>query len=264
MEPTYPGVVGHYVNLGDFYDKKGLREQKEVLIRLHHGYKGCYESAYRCIHAAQQVQSHGESMLLTEAVGAKLAKRAAGILSREVKKKSAERGRIQRRFLGGLSCQGELCCYETAQNICGRIYELQDVWGLAAEMLSVLQEGVLAAGYAVISCLAPETPEKIAHLLIPELSLGFVTTKPARPLKAPPYRRIRMRSMADEQLLKQHKGKLRFLRRVAEELRQEGIAQLRHGKEIHDEMEAVYRPFVNFKGADKLTRGLIEEIRQLL
>ena len=265
MEPTYPGAVSHYVNLGSFYDKEGLSEQKEALIRLDCAYKACYQNAYQCLYAAQQVRRSGEEKgFLTDEAQEKIAKRAQGILSREVKRRGTMRGKIQRRFLGGITCQGVLCCYETAEHICQRIYELQDVCGLAAEMLSALQEGAVAAGYDVISCLSPEAPEEIAHLLIPELSLAFVTTEAGKPLEKRPYRRIRMASMAEPQMMKAQKGKLKFSHRVAEALREEGIAELRRGKEIHDEIEAIYQPFVNFKGADKLTRGLIEEIRQLL
>ncbi len=53
------------------------------------GYKACYQRAYRCLTAAAQIGEDLRSLLLTPALEAKMAKRARGILSREVKKGTA-------------------------------------------------------------------------------------------------------------------------------------------------------------------------------
>lgn len=54
------------------------------------GYKACYQRAYRCLTAAAQIGEDLRSLLLTPALEAKMAKRARGILSREVKKGDGE------------------------------------------------------------------------------------------------------------------------------------------------------------------------------
>lgn len=56
------------------------------------GYKACYQRAYRCLTAAAQIGEDLRSLLLTPALEAKMAKRARGILSREVKKGDGEAG----------------------------------------------------------------------------------------------------------------------------------------------------------------------------
>jgi hypothetical protein len=200
---------------------------------------------------------------VTPSTQEKAAKRANGILSREVKRKRGKRGKETKRFLGAITCQGVLCLYETIQSQCKRIYELQECCGIAHYVLQELKEGILAAGYDIVSFPSPEDPERLAHLMVPELSLAFVTTMPNQPMEKRPYRRIRMESMAEKELLKTNRAKLRFAYRIANELDEDGIQELKGAKAFHDEMEAIYHPFVNFAGVNKVTKSLIEEIEQL-
>ena len=99
--------------------------------------------------------------------------------------------------------------------------------------------------------------------MVPELSLAFVTTWSHESLEKRPYRRIRMETMADKESLKENRSKLRFANRIAGELMDDGIRELQKAKAIHDEMEETYRPFVDFAGADRITKALIEEISSL-
>ena len=152
MEPKYPGLVERYVNLGDCYDRAGLQPLRQELMGCMKGYKACYQRVYRCLTAAAQIGEDLRSLLLTPALEAKMAKRARGILSREVKKGDGEAGRAVQRFLGGVTWKGVLCQFETVDALCKRVYELADTYGLAHSMLTHLAAGALAAGHDVIVC----------------------------------------------------------------------------------------------------------------
>lgn len=174
MEPKYPGLVERYVNLGDCYDRAGLQPLRQELMGCMKGYKACYQRVYRCLTAAAQIGEDLRSLLLTPALEAKMAKRARGILSREVKKGDGEAGRAVQRFLGGVTWKGVLCQFETVDALCKRVYELADTYGLAHSMLTHLAAGALAAGHDVIVCPSPLFPDRMEHLLIPSLSLSLI------------------------------------------------------------------------------------------
>ncbi len=262
-DPTYPGALGHYVSLGDFYDRKGLRAFGDELVELNQRYRASYARAYQCLRAAKEVRQNGEEPFWTAGAAAKIKKRVQGILSREVKRKKGQRGRVARRFLGGLTCQGHICLYGTMEAQYKRIYELQDFSGLGGQMLAELLGGIQAAGYDVIAWLSPEDPTVLEHLSVPELSLAFVTTRGSHSLEKRPFRRIRLESMAEGELLKEGRTRLRFSNRMAAELQKDGIRELQQAKELHDALEAIYHPFVDFAGVNKLTRALAEEIGKL-
>ena len=196
VEPRFPGAVECYVNLGDYYDHDALRQVKGEIISCMKGYKGCYQRAYRCLTAAAQIGEDMRSLLCTQALEEKMAKRARGILSREVRKAGSDSGRPVQRFLGGVTWKGELCQFSTADLLCKRIYELSDPYGLAHGMLTHLAHGAMAAGHDVIVCPSPMFPDRMEHLLIPSLSLGFVSSTPALPYEKRPYRRLRLDAMA--------------------------------------------------------------------
>lgn len=106
VEPKYPGAVEEYVNLGRAYQREGLQEVKGELMSCMTGYKACYQRAYRCLGAAAAIQEDLRATLTTPALEERLAKRAKGILSRELKARPALPGQVKQRFLGASHPQG--------------------------------------------------------------------------------------------------------------------------------------------------------------
>lgn len=144
IEPKYPGVVEQYVNLGVCYDREGLQAVREELQGCMRGYKEHYQRAYRCLGAAAEIREDVRDTLMTEELEAKLAKRARGILSRELKpRKTGEAGAVKQRFLGAVTHKGVLTLYGTASAQCTRIYELSDRYGLAHPLLARLLSGAV-------------------------------------------------------------------------------------------------------------------------
>ena len=262
VEPKLPGVVESYVNLGRFYDHAALAGKREEIAAATAGYQGHYKGAYRCLTAAAQLSEDSRALLLTPALEAKALKRARGILSREVKKTGREPGRAVQRFLGAVSCQGLSCRFETVNALCRRVYELQDAYGLGAGMPTALAAGCMSAGYDVILCPSPLFPDRAEHLIVPELSLGFVTSTPALPYPGKPYRRIRVDAMADAEQLRKYKSRLRFARKVQQALLEQGVESLAQAKAEHDELEKLYNPHVDFDGvnsqADEISKELLK------
>ena len=80
----------------------------------------------------------------------------------------------------------------------------------------------------------------------------------------PVYRRVRLDTMVPPAHYKRYKARLRFTRRVAQALREEGLESLRDAKAAHDALEAVYRPHVDFAGVDALTARELERMERRL
>lgn len=261
VEPKYPGAVERYVNMGDCYDKDSLWPLRQEIMDCMKDYKGCYQRAYRCLGAAAEILEDQRSALLTDSLSQKLAKRARGILAREIPRRRAERpGQIKQRFLGAITHQGPMCLYDTVLTRCNRVYVLTDPCSLAHELLIHLLAGATAAGLDVVACPDPMAPDRLAHLLIPQAELAFVTSTSALPFPCKPYRRIRLDTAADGEVLRCSRPRLRFAKKVSAALVEEAVVSLSQAKAMHDKLEAVYNPHVDFDLVESISQDIRSEI----
>jgi len=259
VEPKYPGVVERYVNLGDCYDTAALSPLRGEIMGCMTGYKNCYQRVYRCLDAAAQIASDMRATLLTPALEEKMQKRASGILSREVRRQKGHApGRVTQRFLSAVTHKGEMTLFETAQAQCSRIYELSDSYGLSHTMLTYLLASITAAGYDVVACPSPVAPERLEHLIVPQLGLAFLSS--SAPVPGHPYRRIRLDAMVGPELLRRSRPRLRFSKKIAASLMDEAVSSLSQAKQMHDALEALYNPHVDFDRVDAMAREIIGQI----
>lgn len=263
VEPKYPGAVEHYVDLGTCYDKTALWKVRQDIMHCMTGYKGCYARAYRCLGAAAEIFEDQRSALLSDELSQKLSKRARGILKREFSPHSASNktGSISQRFLGAVTHCGELRLFDTALLQCNRIYELIDNYSLAHDMLVHLLAGAVARGYDIIACPDPMVPDRLAHLIVPQRSLAFLSSSSQFSLPQKPYRRIHLDAAANKDVLRRLRPQIRFSRRVSSALETEAISSLQQAKTMHDNLEAIYNPHVDFdlvgQTADMVSREIL-------
>lgn len=265
VEPRYPGLIEHYVNLERCYDPKGLSPLKGAIMERMGAYKACYKRAYHCLSAVAEIEEDQRTVLAAPALEERMVKRAKGIISREIsgKGKTAAPGTVRQRFLSGITHDGVVCWFDTADALCGRVYELADSYGLAHVMLTPMLTAAVAAGHDVIACPSPMAPDRLEHLLIPSLSLAFLTSSPAMPYGRRPARRIRLDAMADGDLLHKNKPRLRFSKKISAALLEEAVGSLRQAKTIHDELEAMYNPHVDFKQVYADGEAIAAQLMQL-
>ncbi len=264
VEPKYPGVVEEYVNLGKAYNRAGLAAIRGDIMSAMDGYKEHYQRAYRCLDAAGEIMDDVRATVLTQELEQRLAKRARGIVSREIKAgKGKPEGTVRQRFLDGVTHKGVLTLYDTAFAQCPRIYQLEDSFGLAHTMLSVLLSAGVQAGLDAVACPDPMFPERLRHLLLPQLGLGFVSTAPAQPCPSAPYRRLRLDAMADSDLMRRSRPRLRFSKKVSAALVEEAVSSLAQAKALHDDLEALYNPYVDFHLVEETADAIARDILSL-
>ena len=117
-----------------------------------------------------------------------------------------------------------------------------------------------ASGQDVIACPSPMDPERLEHLFIPALSLAFVTSSPTLPYPGKAYRPIRLDALLQSEPLRQLRPRLRFSGKMADVLLKEGIHCLEEAKALHDQLEAIYNPNVDFNRVDTIAAALISRL----
>ncbi|MCL2843209.1 MAG: hypothetical protein FWE28_07050 [Oscillospiraceae bacterium] len=262
IEPAYMAVFEQYLNLGRFYNAAALRPSKENVMNLVRTYKTLYSRAYDCIAAADNVMVEATDLVVDTSVIAAIKKRTRGIISREIgKKRNNTPGRARRRFLTALTHRGFVARFDTVQALAERVYHLDNHLGLAHHMLEDVAEAALGAGHDVFLCPSPLRPDMLEHLIIPALSLAFVSSNNQTQYEGESYRHIRLDAMADGERLKSRKTRLRFSKKVAALLLAEAVSTLGEAKALHDRLERIYNPHVDFDGVYQLAE---EHLKQLL
>ena len=261
VEPKYPAAVDRYVDLGRFYDLPAAKAQAGEVKRHTHDYQDAYGRAYRCLKAARQVELDTVAEVSRSFDRQRAARRFSGIMARELRPRSGgQKGRVKQRFLGAVTHKGVLCLYDTAFAQCSRVYELADRDGLAHELLIHLLAGAVEGGYDAVACPDPMAPSRLAHLLVPQRGLAFVSTAGETALPRPADRRIHLDGAAEGDVLRRDRPRLRFARKVSAALMGEAVASLSQAKAMHDRLEALYNPYVDFDLVEETARQIGDEI----
>lgn len=263
VEPQCAGAVERYIDLSGNYDRAGLQPLKQDILTATAEYQGHYKRVYRCLGAAGELRRNMNELLDTESVQRRLAKRAAGIVGRELKQPGRSGGEPDQRFLSAITHRGGMTLWDTVEAQADRVYELADSYGLAHHMLAPILSAGMAAGHEAVACPNPMAPDRLAHLIFPGLSLAFVTSAPEDPWPHRAYRRLRLDAMTDGDIYRAAKPRLRFTKRVAAALLDEGIAGLAQAKAAHDRLERLYNPYVDFDAVARQADALAEEMLTL-
>jgi len=248
LEPRYTAVHERYLDLSPFYDLALVKAERGAIVRACDAYRDAYASAYRVLRAVEAVESERRGMMHAAMDFDHLRRRAEGIAARELAGKKCGGGSEASVFFCGFTCKGEITYIADAVRDYPRVYELSDSAQLAAPMLELLKERALAVGERVLvgrDALHPAAP---LHLLIPARGLAFVTGEHS----AESYRRVRLDAMAEGELSRGEKARLRLLRRLRRSLAEEAVEQLKTAKAAHDELERLYHPYVDFDAVSAL------------
>ena len=259
IEAACPGALDRYVDLSRFYDRAALRPIRKELLEVTARYKEHYRQAYRCLGAAGELRRNLREAAGSAEVRRRLEKRAAGIIGRELKKGGGDGGSA-RRFLSALTHRGAVTLWDTVSTQAERVYELSDSSGLAHHLLAPIWAAAQAGGHRAVACADPMFPDRLAHLILPDLSLAFVTSTAEQPWPHRAYRHLRLDAMADGEALREQRPRLRFTRKVAAALEEEGVGCLAQAKAAHDELEGLYNPHVDFDGVYAAADRLAEEL----
>lgn len=262
-DPVLPGVQGDYIAAPAFLNPKDLRRQRDDLEQLKGQSSDCYTQAYRQLQAAGLVRQRMESLLLPLLPQAQLLRRAEGIAGRELPHSmaSGKSGVLRERFLDAITPKGTVFLRETVEALAQKIYLLEDHLGLSHFMLAFLRDRALELGLEVYACLDIWHTDRVLHLLIPQLSLAFVTEDGTRMPDCDAYRTVRVEAYLSAEAVRIMRGKLRLLEKLQESLCEDAIEQLKQANALHRQIESIYRPHLDIAALDAVQQAFEVEWR---
>ena len=226
-EPKLFGVDSDYVNLGRFCRLPLEERDRTRALALNREYKSRYDTAYQHLAAAAALEK-AEELHDAEASQEEV-QRVHTILAALPDRKGGA-CRKERRFLSAISCQGMLHMYDTVNLLCKQIYHLRG----HAVLEQAAAQAEKKTGHLIL-CPRPLRPDQLEAVLLPEQGIAFLRAPAA--VKVPQGECLQ-----------------------SERALAAGIDQLRAAKALHDKLEAICRPYMDF---DALTRHTNEYIEKL-
>ena len=265
IEPQFPGAYDTVVNLCACWDEDRLRAHREEILQVSRENKKCHARCVRFLTAANALLSDNYLIALEQTDTAKIGLQAERIAAKEFGKKTGKAPVEHKRLLSAVTPQGLITYTNTAKTLCDKLYLIKDDYGASSHLLlAALRSIALEYGLEVYACYCPLNPsDKLEHLFIPELGLGFMTSSRINPIEVEADKVMYYTRFTDTDALKRKKQRLAFNRKAAAELLGEAVASLKNAKAIHDELESYYTAAVDFKQVSAMTEDVIAQIKKL-
>ena len=249
VEAVYPGAASLYLDLGAFFDAGALAPHLPEITELNRRYKALYGEAYSLLSAGAALLPKNMPNLHGTDELEKIDKKVAGIVARELRKQS-KAAKQHKRFLSAWSCKGHITFADTLP---GHVFLLDNELGLGHVFLARLALRTAALGYDSILCPDPLEPEKPEALILPECELSFLAAAPRTKAVPSPYRHLRLDALPEVS----DGAALRRRRRESDTMLHAAVQSLAQAKALHDELETIYRPHVDFSSVSQLTEDHI-------
>ncbi|MCL2069140.1 MAG: hypothetical protein FWH00_04495 [Oscillospiraceae bacterium] len=270
IEPKYPGAAESLVNLTACWDEDMLYSCREDIIGLHDACRTRHDHACRFLNAAAILSTDTYRIALDSLDKNKLAAYLERLCAREIKPLRGMAGKpgIENpRLLSALTDKGIHTFTDTARLLCKKIYLISDDHGAVSRvMLHKLRSAALAAGHNIITSCCPLGPfDKLEHILIPGLGLGFMTSNRMHDLGLliDPYRIVNSKRFMDPGRLKESKKRIAFNNKAEYQMITQAGQLITEAKKLHTELEAYYIAATDFTKVDTMTDEVIAKIERI-
>lgn len=257
LNPEYPGVCEETIDLGIFWNSDMLFENRKSIIELSDKNKELHKLASKIISAVGQLKRRKNKISLmatdidkTFDFAIKLAKR---FLKEDYKK-----GREKVWYLSAITNKGEIFYKDTIDMLCDRKILIEDTYGTASSIImSVIRDYAIDKNIEIITVKNNILPhEQIEHILIPSLSLAFISGKNFDAQE----RVIHSSRFMDRNILKEHRSALKLIDKLSNEFTLSAVEILKKAKENHDKLEEFYIKSMDFEAMERLICVLYEKL----
>ena len=260
VEPVFPGACEEILNFGQFWNSRAFQGKEKDIIDVTLKNKALHKAASGYLSAVGQLLSDNLKIAQCCTDYKKTESFAAALCKNYIPSKNAK-GREWIRFISATTPKGIISYPETVTQQNKNLVVISDKYGSASStIMQKIREYAILNGYEIITLKNAFLPEKIIdHIVIPELSLAFVTENDYIKFETD-VRRIHSRRFVNSSLLHNSRERLKFNSKAAEVLLGEGCTTLKKAKAVHDVLEKYYISAMDFNSLNGFAEEFAKEI----
>lgn len=256
MDPKYLGVVEEILNLGSYLDVEKIMSFREKIIAVNDKVESIFKQVCRYLKAARLVEENMEEITAQDQDFAQVNLATAEIITRIFGKKeiAAHLGRERHLFASSITPEGYRSFIDTLIQGSNTYMIVGRIGSGKTEVLKRVGAEAKARGFNAEYYHRPLDPNKIEHLIIPELKIALTTANQDCNRNCQGSYNYNLNSY-----LRNNVNCLREEHKVTE-LVNEAVALLKDAKMLHLGLEKYYVPNMNFAGVDACKARLLQMI----
>lgn len=264
IDPRHPGAVDEIINLGDYWDEKGIRHSKTEIIELNREISRNFRRAYQYLKAAKNIYDDLET-INSEGLAIGKANRMAAEVIEDLFSRyhvTENSGALRRLFASAITPEGFQSFLPELLGSLPKVIALTGGVGTGkATLLNKIVSAALEKGFYCEGFYCAFDPYKIEHLIIPDLGVAFTTSvEPHCYPLGKVGRVINMDQCVASYILTKYGKVLEEENRLITDFLERAIGFLARAKRLHDQLEEFYIPNMDFKAIAELRERTLARI----
>ncbi|AGC68518.1 ATPase [Thermoclostridium stercorarium subsp. stercorarium DSM 8532] len=262
VDPKNPGAVDEIVNLGMFWDGDRLARNRERILKTNAEISSLFQRAYRYLQAAYSLYRDNE-VIFSRAMDHGKANVAISEITDKIFNGtgvSEKQGEQRHLFASAVTPDG-LVNYLSTLVTTKEIIVLEGKPGTGTErLLERVRATAAERGFYTESFYCALNPEKLEHLIIPELDVSITTSNEAHHADVKATLKIDFNRFLDASVVQKYGEEIKFNQDGFEMLLNRAIATIKQAREKHDDLEKFYIPSMRFEEIRKCRDEILERI----
>jgi len=265
MDPKHPGCIDEIINLGSYWNEEGIIQNRKQIVGLQKEISDSYKRAYNYLKMARIVSDDLKQVYQNAVDFERLNGMIDGVLS-GIFEGVAKKNKISRQrhmFASAITHDGPVHHLDSLFWNVGRRFIVTGLPGTGKSVLMkrIVDDSVLK-GLDVDVFHCPMDPEKIEHVIIKDLNLGFVTSvKPHTLGKIGDNDELMdFNEVLVSSKISGYEEVVNYDSAIFWDLFYRTVKYLDNAKKLHDEMECYYVKNMNFNEIDKIRELTLSRI----
>ncbi|QGU96151.1 ATPase [Clostridium bovifaecis] len=261
VDPVNPGAVDEILNMGDCWNERNFSEYRNSIISTNKQIGKTFKRAYRYIGAAKTIHDEWSSYNAEALNNSKL-----NLFKESLKSEIfgdipvSNTGNDRHLFATAFTPNGIVTYVDSIIANYKRVYVLNGEPGTGkTSVLSYICDEALKRGLSVEVYHDPLIPDRIEHLLIPDLSIALLTSNEINKRNFV-GNQINMEDFLNKKLLDKSSEEIQDAKDTFYLLLNKGLAVIAKAKALHDELERFYIPNMDFGKVEDKFNDIITKL----
>ena len=258
INPVYPGVCEHSINLGQCWKKDKLKSNSSIIKKLTKENSLAHKKCIRFMKAAAVVNEEMIEILNSVYDNEKIRRFTERLIKTEINNVSV--GECRSIFLSAVTPLGIVVQYDTIFNF-NKVLSINDKYGyVSGAITKELNNYSESNNISRTICLCPLNPEKKIDHIVFNNDFAVFSANTYHPMIKKCERTIHAERFLKKDEFNRIRNRVNFLNKTKLELTGEAVKCLEEAKALHDILESYYIAAMDFSKVSEITDCLIREI----